>query len=577
MTKEGYPETEEELQKCMGSAVWVLKNLCTINTPAGVKKFRPNLVQRIILAIYWWANNILKSRQHGVSTLWVLFYGVKILLEDNRVAGIIDLKENSACKKLGMFKLCYEKMDDPKIHPEKWEMVNATGGRAVVEMWQIGAAIKNSVQMIKGNKAPNPKELVFSNGSRYYADTGFRGDTLHFGLFTEFGKIALKYPEKAREVVDGAENAMHEGSIGVYETTMEGGEGTLAGALSKQAMDNSRDTKDLTRLDQLFMFFGWFLDPKNRLDPEETARTMAFLEKRPEIWTTSGAWNWKKYFYGDDYREPGVIARLAEGDGVDAMILEALGLEGIELDYAQIAWYCKKRERQGWSMLKEHPTFAEEAFQAPVKGAIYAEHLLKALSDERIEDFNPHGGKMVHTTWDIGSSENTVTWYWQKLGHEWLCIDCDHGLDMTYEERVGRMLRKPYNYGVHALPHDAAAQKIGKLTTKQVLEEAGLKNVKTIPVIASVDLRIQGVWGMFPNIRFRKKETEQGRKMLAGYRYKIDEKTDTPTGDIEKNDSVHYADAFGQIYEADRASLFPDEPAGSKKKKKPKQNKGAGY
>ncbi|MDP4585625.1 MAG: hypothetical protein NWT04_17060 [Verrucomicrobiales bacterium] len=523
------PTTEAELKDCLECDWWTLCNLHAIKPKGGgVEKYRPNKVQKSIYRLFWWLNYILKSRQHGVSTFWVLFFLNRIIRESGKVAGVIDITEKDAKKKLGMAKVSYDHMDDPKIHPETWK---------------IGAMVKQRAKLIKGNDAPFPEELVFSNGSSFYAGVSFRGGTLQYGLFTEFGKIAIKDPPKAAEIVEGAENAMHEGSIAVFEFTMEGGQSGLAYEKTDAAMKNSRNVADLTRLDPLFMFFGWFEDPANQLSAEETAMTMRELERNDVVHTRNGPFNWREYFHGKG-NAPGVLERLESA--------------GVELTYSQIGWYVKKRMSQGFAMLKEHPTFAEEAFQAPVTGAIYADHVLRAEAEERVSNFNRHAGKLVHTTWDIGSNKNLVVCYWQRVGPEWWCIDCDHDLDLTIGERVGMMNRKGYNFGAHCLPHDAAHQKIGSITTVQVLKEAGLENVKVIPQTTSTSLRLDGMWGLFPNIRFIAKPCEKLLKMLKGYRWKEERAGTWITDVIVKDETNHYADAFGYLWEADQASLLQD-------------------
>ena len=125
MTKDGLPETLVELKSCLENPWWMLVHLMSIKPKSGgIEKFSPNPVQRAIYRSYWWMNNILKSRQHGVSTFWVLFFLVRLLTEKDKVAGVIDITENDAKKKLGMAKTSYDNLDNPDVHPESWEMVN---------------------------------------------------------------------------------------------------------------------------------------------------------------------------------------------------------------------------------------------------------------------------------------------------------------------------------------------------------------------------------------------------------------------------------------------------------------------
>ena len=151
MKPDKLPTNEAELAECLADPWWRLNNLHAIKPKqGGVKKYRPNKVQAAIYRLYWWLNYILKSRQHGVSTFWVLMFLDRILFEPGMVAGVIDITAKDAQKKLGMAKISFDHMDDPEVHPDTW---------------QIGAIIKKRVKLIKGNDAPFPEELVFSNKS----------------------------------------------------------------------------------------------------------------------------------------------------------------------------------------------------------------------------------------------------------------------------------------------------------------------------------------------------------------------------------------------------------------------------
>lgn len=68
-------------------------------------------------------------------------------------------------------------------------------------------------------KAANPAsndssgELVFKKGGSLYVSTSFRGGTLRYLHVSEFGKICAKYPDKAREIVTGAFEAVSTASL----------------------------------------------------------------------------------------------------------------------------------------------------------------------------------------------------------------------------------------------------------------------------------------------------------------------------------------------------------------------------
>ena len=77
-------------------------------------------------------------------------------------------------------------------------------------------------------KAANPAsndssgELVFKKGGSLYVSTSFRGGTLRYLHVSEFGKICAKYPDKAREIVTGAFEAVSTGCFATIESTAEG-------------------------------------------------------------------------------------------------------------------------------------------------------------------------------------------------------------------------------------------------------------------------------------------------------------------------------------------------------------------
>ncbi|EIR76717.1 terminase large subunit [Yersinia pestis PY-34] len=65
-------------------------------------------------------------------------------------------------------------------------------------------------------------EYVFKNGGSVTVSTSFRGGTLYSLHVSEFGKICAKYPDKAKEIVTGAFEAVPLGGKITLESTAEG-------------------------------------------------------------------------------------------------------------------------------------------------------------------------------------------------------------------------------------------------------------------------------------------------------------------------------------------------------------------
>ncbi len=124
-------------------------------------------------------------------------------------------------------------------------------------------------------KAANPAsndssgELVFKKGGSLYVSTSFRGGTLRYLHVSEFGKICAKYPDKAREIVTGAFEAVSTGCFATIESTAEGRAGYFfdyCQAAEKALLQG----KPLSALDWKFFFFSWWKNPQYAIDPVET-------------------------------------------------------------------------------------------------------------------------------------------------------------------------------------------------------------------------------------------------------------------------------------------------------------------
>ncbi len=86
---------------------------------------------------------------------------------------------------------------------------------------------------------------------------------------SEFGKICAKYPDKAREIVTGAFEAVSTGCFATIESTAEGRAGYFfdyCQAAEKALLQG----KPLSALDWKFFFFSWWKNPQYAIDPVET-------------------------------------------------------------------------------------------------------------------------------------------------------------------------------------------------------------------------------------------------------------------------------------------------------------------
>lgn len=345
-------------------------------------------------------------------------------------------------------------------------------------------------------KAANPAsndasgELVFKKGGSIYVSTSFRGGTLRYLHVSEFGKICAKYPEKAREIVTGAFEAVSTDCFATIESTAEGRAGYFfeyCQAAEKAALQG----KSLSPLDWKFFFFSWFGNPDYAIDQ---------VEPLPQRLTD--------YFSGIEQKL------------------------GISINERQRAWYYAKEKTLGDDMKREYPSTPEEAFQQSVEGAYYAKQFHWLYAQKRIGTIpdNPH--LPVHTFWDIGVGDSTAIWFVREVGGEFHVID--------YYENSGEGLRhymkilkdKGYTYGEHWGPHDIENREFGsdaksrKELAKEGYEIDGQRYSIKFNVVPreSVDTGIEAVREILPMCVFDEAKCEEGINALEGYRKEWDEK-----------------------------------------------------
>jgi len=163
--------------------------------------------------------------------------------------------------------------------------------------------------------------MSFSNGSTISVRTSFRSGTIQFLHISEFGKICAKYPDRAKEIVTGAIEAVGKDGYIFIESTAEGNEGYFFD-MTMEAKANMETGKELNNLDYKFHFYPWWEDPN--------------------------------YFLDDDH----VVIGKEDEEYFD-MLKEKYGIEVTE---QQKKRYVKKLDILGKDMHREYPSYPEEAF-----------------------------------------------------------------------------------------------------------------------------------------------------------------------------------------------------------------------
>ena len=227
------PKTAKDLVKnYLPSKFWRLNNLYKITDKEGsIVTFKLNLAQLRIFSktLEHPRLIILKSRQQGISTFYLLHIFDDFMVIPNLNCGLMAQDQDSAKTLLERVKFLLDNLDP---------------------------TIKNFFGLKV--KVDNTKELTLSNGSSLFIRTSFRSATLHRLHVSELGKIANKSPEKAKETNTGTLQTIAPGNLIALESTAEGNN------MFKSKWDSAvkqYKTNKLAGKDFLPVFLSWVDDP----------------------------------------------------------------------------------------------------------------------------------------------------------------------------------------------------------------------------------------------------------------------------------------------------------------------------
>ena len=465
---------DKTLQEHLSDKKWRINNLYYIKDVKGDKVlFKMNKTQEKLYDNLWFFNIIPKARQLGITTFFTILYLDQVLFKDNQTATIIAHTEKDM-KKIFRNKI---KFAWDNLHP-----------------W-----LKETMGDPNTNTA---NELSFPNGSLISVALSSRSDTVQFLHISEFGKICMKYPEKAEEIVTGAINSVHPGCMVSIESTAEGREGPFYD-FSMKAEKMRKEGRELTSMDFKIFFFPWYIDDRYTLDA-----SFAISADDKEYFKTLKA----KY--------------------------------NIELTEGQMRWYIKKKELNTEKMFQEYPSTLDEAFAVSTEGAYYSKEMNRVYLQQRINHYPIRDGVKVDTWWDLGMNDYNVIIFTQTIGASIFIVDVyyNHGYKLAHYVEI--MHEKGYSYGKHILPHDVEVRDMssGK-TRKQTLFELGLHNVQ-VAEKTNVNDGIERVRGLFSRFYFDETRTKKLYECLSNYRKEWDPRLGVFKSKPRHDENSHFADAM---------------------------------
>ena len=477
----------------LGDQRWRINNLYWIKDKHGRKvKFKMNWAQEEQFNDMHYFNLDLKARQLGMTTFWCIYALDLILFNDNCDTGIIAHKrEDADAFFINKIQYAYENLpqwllDEPTRMPKK----NEAG-------W-----------------------LILNNNSSIRVSTSMRSGTIQFLHVSEFGKICAAYPEKAREIVTGAAEAVPKGGVFTIESTAEGATGYFH-SYCMEAIDRLERNIEPTMLDWKMFFFPWWKEKDYSLNEQEAERVVL----KPVL---------EEYF------------------------LKLKVEHGIHLTKGQKCWYQKKMEKMEaglddessgtWDDLKrEHPSYPREAFEQSVRGSYYISQFSTIQKEGRICQVPHQGGTLVDTWWDLGVGDSTSIVFTQTVGRSVHIIDyyenSGEGLAHYANELRQRSIDHHYVYGRQVAPHDIVQREM--TSGKSRFETAAAMGIHfEIAPKLKVEDGIEAVRKLLSICFFDEKKCDRLLKALKAYRKEYDAGKAVWRDKPRHDKNSHPADAF---------------------------------
>ncbi len=191
----------------------------------------------------------------------------------------------------------------------------------------------------------------------------------------------------------------------------------------------------------------------------------------------------------------------------------------------------------------EYEQEMECSFNAAITGAYYAKEMTEAENDGRITKVQHDKRYPVFAALDLGWSDLTVAWYFQKIGTGIAVLGADAWHHTALPDVVADMRDKPWPLFQVIAPHDVKVTELGSGTSRQeVLWSLGVNTV-IAPKMRIEDGR-EAVRDTLPRCYFDREGCGVGIEALVQYRTEYDSLLKVYGTKHVHDWCSHYADAF---------------------------------
>jgi hypothetical protein len=345
--------------------------------------------------------------------------------------------------------------------------------------------LPDELKLTVDTKNSSANELAFSDVWKIKSRVKIRGGTSQVLLLSEWGKVQAKDPTRSEEILTGAlPTASSLKALVFNESTFEG---SKSGHFYDQVIKSMNvDERNRTPLDSKFLFYPWYDDPTYRIP-----------------------------CYNKEVLSASTI------DYFDRLSKEV----GVDFDNDQMLWWQDMKASQGMFMGREYPSTPDEAMDAPVAGAIYADKLDKIEAKGQFRrQLYPNPKTPIWSVWDIGWRDSTAIWCVQWDGKElnWLdYFEDDHAYPHEY---MGYLDRLPFDVYGYVLPWDAAQHdRTGTKTYEgDISKLANGKPVRVLPQCKDKWKGINDLRLLLDQSTVDRTRCAVGMGRLAKYRVKVD-------------------------------------------------------
>lgn len=187
------------------------------------------------------------------------------------------------------------------------------------------------------------------------------------------------------------------------------------------------------------------------------------------------------------------------------------------------------------------------SWTAAILGAFYARELSAVRNEGRLCAIQAVPGVPVHTSWDLGVSDDTALWHFQVVGPQILILGChaQSGVGLDYYETYMRenYAAKCWTPGLDFVPHDAKAREWTAGRSRiETMMAMGFKP-QLVPNVGLMD-GINAARRTLPLCVFDIDTEMTGFSALESYKRKWDDVKKAYSMGPEHDWASHYADSY---------------------------------